>query len=116
MGRSSGWASCAATMRGDANVMHSMERIRKSFADGCMRSVLSVSGSLCKDLPRERDAVLDRGDRAVKLLLVDLPEHHADARPRRQAKRQQVPALDDGVGWCVLNTQVSRALEKPVHG
>ena len=68
---------------------------------GWMHAVSSsVSGSLCEDLPRERHTFLDRCDRAIQLLFVDLPEYCTDARPRGQTKRQQVPAFDDRVWRC----------------
>src|SRR5690242_20337811 len=80
-----------------------------------MTCATRVSGLLGKNLLRERDAVLERRYRSVQLLLVDLAQDGADARPRRQPKREKVTSLDDWLWRRMLDPQQLRALEEPVH-
>src|SRR5215467_6454928 len=61
------------------------------------------------------DCLLECRDGAVHLLLVDRFQNLADARTRFEAEFQQMPAEQDWTGWFVLDAELTRALEEPIH-
>src|SRR5262245_21572660 len=66
------------------------------------------------DLARDLESLFECGHLAVELLLVDPTQDFAHRRPRLDAEREQMPALDDRFRRRVLDAEGARALQEPL--
>src|SRR5918993_2440046 len=77
------------------------------------RVSFGASGSIV--LARECQAFVHARHRAIELLLVYRAENFSHARPGLDAERQQVASEDERRRRRMLYSELTRALEKPIH-